>query len=302
MKKGLGLILLGAYMVSTVFFCGGTLKDKAGDGIWFLGDKAVSATDFGVMCLSSVYPSINLKLTDSRDNEGQHSNDDEGGSLAGTVVSAEAAGSEEKPEPVVFGDDPAVLIIHTHATESYLPASAGNYHTKKAENTVRDVGTVLAQTLKDEGIASVHDQTLHDNPSYSQSYSRSYETAQKLLKKYPSIKCVIDLHRDAIASDSKAATISVGGKECALYSFVVSNAVPTYSANLKFIKQMNKVASEEYSGFAGKILERGYRYNQDLSSHYMLLEIGYNRNDISEARNTAKVVGKVLADTLKAGY
>ena len=302
MKKGLGLILMGVYIISTVLFCGGTLKEKAGMGAWTFKDMTVSATDFGVMCISAAYPNINMKLADSRDNEGQQDGNDAKGGLAGTVVSAVSTDDEKKPEPVVFGDDPAVLIIHTHATESYLPTSAGNYHTKKAENTVRDVGTVLAQTLKDEGIASVHDQTLHDNPSYSQSYSRSYETAQKLLKKYPTIKCVIDLHRDAIASDSKAATISVGGKECALYSYVVSNAVPTYSANLKFIKQMNRTASDEYSGFTGKVLERGYRYNQDLSTHYMLLEIGYNRNDISEARNTAKVVGKVLADTLKAGY
>ena len=44
------------------------------------------------------------------------------------------------------------------------------------------------------------------------------------------------------------------------------------------------------------------RYNQDLSDKYLLLEIGYNRNDISEARNTAKFFGRILADTLKAGY
>ena len=187
MKKGLGLILMGVYIISTVLFCGGTLKEKAGIGAWIFKDMTVSATAFGVMCISAAYPNINMKLADSRDNEGQQDGNDAKGGLAGTVVSAVSTDDEKKPEPVVFGDDPAVLIIHTHATESYLPTSAGNYHTKKAENTVRDVGTVLAQTLKDEGIASVHDQTLHDNPSYSQSYSRSYETAQKLLKKYPSI-------------------------------------------------------------------------------------------------------------------
>ena len=83
---------------------------------------------------------------------------------------------------------------------------------------------------------------------------------------------------------------------------MISNAVPTYDSNLKFIRQLNRRASRDFNGFEGKILERGYRYNQDLSAHYMLLEIGYNRNDIDEARNTAKVFGKVLADTLKAGY
>ncbi|MBQ1228668.1 MAG: stage II sporulation protein P, partial [Firmicutes bacterium] len=156
--------------------------------------------------------------------------------------------------------------------------------------------------LKAEGIAAVHDQTLHDSPSYNQSYSRSYTTITEILKKYPTIKCVIDLHRDAIASDSPAATVSVSGKTCARYSYVVSNAVPTYSDNLTFINAMNETASEEYSGFTGKILERGYRYNQDLSSKYMLLEIGYNRNRIEDARNTAEVFAKILADTLKAGH
>ena len=94
----------------------------------------------------------------------------------------------------------------------------------------------------------------------------------------------------------------MGGRQCAAYSFVVSNAVSTYDENLKFIKRLNKEASDRYDGFCGKVLERGYRYNQELSSHYMLLEIGYNRNDIEEARNTAEIFGKVLADTLKAGY
>ena len=58
---------------------------------------------------------------------------------------------------------------------------------------------------------------------------------------------------------------------------------------------------EEYQGFTGKVLERGYRYNQDLSSRYLLLEVGYNRNQIEDARNTAEIFGKILADTLKEG-
>ena len=291
MKKGFGLILAGVYVLSTVFFCD---SDNLGIDIDINRDKVgMTASDFGVMCISSSYPALSLQLADSRDNETPSSDGE---------TDVQPVDDEEKPEPVVFGDEPAVLIVHTHATESYLPASEGNYHTKKKENTVRDVGSVLAQTLKDEGIMSVHDLTLHDNPSYNQSYSRSYETIDGLLKKYPTIKCVIDLHRDAIASDSKAQTVSVGGRQCASYSFVVSNAVPTYDANLKFIKRLNKEASDSYSGFCGKVLERGSRYNQDLSSRYLLLEIGYNRNDIEEARNTAEVFGKVLADTLKAGY
>ena len=199
------------------------------------------------------------------------------------------------------GDGPKILIVHTHATESYLPSSEGNYHRKGRLNTVRDAGDVLAETLDKEGIPCVHDSTLHDEKSYNQAYSRSYETTEALLKKYPSIECVIDLHRDAVPGKVSVATVSIGGKKCAKYSYVVSNAVETYASNLSFVRKMNETAMKNYDGFTGNILERGYRYNQNLSSKYMLLEIGYNRNDIEEVRNTAEYFGKILAETLKKG-
>lgn len=286
MKKGLAALFLGIYVLSTAFFYdNGEIEEVK-----------VSAADFGVMCISAAYPGLSLEMEEEIPPEAEPV---KGDSEPLQVVTSDY---EETPEPVVFGDEPAVLIVHTHATESYLPASEGNYHTKARENSVRDVGNVLAETLEANGIASVHDQTLHDSPSYNQSYSRSYDTTAELLEKYPSIICVIDLHRDAIASDAPAATVSVSGKTCAKYSYVVSTAVETYGDNLKFINSMNDTAEENFAGFTGKVLERGYKYNQNLSSKYMLLEIGYNRNDITEARNTAEIFGEILAETLKAGY
>ena len=286
MRRIAGMLFLIVYLGSTVFFYDGKNLDLE-----------VNAADFGVMCISAAYPGLNLELETNMKPEPENEQKEE-------IVTADIETEKKtQPEMVVSGsDEPQVLIVHTHATESYLPASEGNYHTKDVENSVRDVGNVLAETLKAEGITAVHDQTLHDSPSYNQSYSRSYVTITEILKENPTIKCVIDLHRDAIASDSTAATVSVSGKTCARYSYVISTEVPTYGDNLNFINAMNKTASEEYNGFTGKILERGYRYNQDLSSKYMLLEIGYNRNRIEDARNTAEVFAKILADTLKAGH
>ena len=60
-------------------------------------------------------------------------------------------------------------------------------------------------------------------------------------------------------SEAPAATVSVGGKTCAKYSYVVSNAVETYRDNLQFIKAMNRTAEKNYNGFTGRVLERGYR-------------------------------------------
>jgi len=168
--------------------------------------------------------------------------------------------------------------------------------------SVRDVGQVLAESLEEEGISVVHDETLHDNPSYSSSYSRSYETVGKLLDQYPTIECVIDLHRDAIASEGSGAVVSAGGKTCAKYMYVVSTVAPTYQNNLKFIGALNETAARSYGGFTGSVLERGYQYNQGLADKYLLVEFGNNRNHIEDVRNTARIYGKILAKTLKAGY
>ena len=300
--------LITIYVISTFLFsflaAGGTGGEGGAAQNIFAGGGSLSPADFGALCISSVYPEADVFVADSRDNEEQGADtllsaqQEKKDEVAAKTVKKE----EEKPkEPVVFGEDPAVLIIHTHATETYLPASGGNYHSKKKENSVRDVGQVLAESLEEEGISVVHDETLHDDPSYNSSYSRSYETVEKLLEKYPTIECVIDLHRDAIASETAGATISVEGKTCARYLYVVSTITPTYQSNSKFIEALNQVATDEFSGYTGNVLERGYQYNQNLCDKYLLLEFGNNRNDIEDVRNTAKIYGKILAKTMKAG-
>lgn len=92
----------------------------------------------------------------------------------------------ENPSPQTInidGSKPLVIIYHTHATESYQPASEGNFHTVAEDATVREVGNVLTAELQKLGIEVVHDKTIHDNPSYNQSYSRSLETVNSLLNK-----------------------------------------------------------------------------------------------------------------------
>ena len=129
MKK---LLISGAvsiYIASTVLFCFLTVRwaepsatQKEGGGF------DMNATDLGVMCIGAAYPSMGIELADSRDNEGQPSQETDGTDtdLGGENGRDQSQGQDEQ-EPVVTGDDPLVLIVHTHATESYLPASSGNY-------------------------------------------------------------------------------------------------------------------------------------------------------------------------------
>lgn len=126
--------------------------------------------------------------------------------IAGTAVQ-QAGGGEDLKQ-----GSGNIIIYHTHATESYLPAAASNAHTTELKSTVREAGETLTSRLKLHGFSVVHDMTLHDYPSYNKSYNRSLETVKKLCASYSNKKLVIDLHRDAATSSGKGKTATIDGR------------------------------------------------------------------------------------------
>lgn len=273
-------------------------------GIFFKGytGQAVSNTNLTALCLENSLPCMDVIAVDST--ASKESTEKE--TAEDVPQSAEEKQEEKKPEEKKEEDkqekkatgEPRVLIYHTHATESYRPATAGNYHTTNEENTVREAGAIMAETLEAEGIAVIHDKTIHDNPSYNASYERSYETVTAILQENPSIECIIDLHRDAIAGTGEGPTQTVDGETCAYYSYVLGSTAPTYTSNKTFLEKLNHVAENRYDGFTANVLERPYYYNQELCSQSILLELGNNRNHIDDVRRSAKVFGHMLADVL----
>ncbi|MEG2193105.1 MAG: stage II sporulation protein P, partial [Oscillospiraceae bacterium] len=118
---------------------------------------------------------------------------------------------------------PQILIMHTHATESYQPENSPSYdpeyscrNTDTSQNVVA-VGAVMSETLNTLGYNTLHDTTLHDYPSYNKSYDNSKRTVEEYLNKYPSIKIVLDVHRDAIERNGEriAPTVSINGTKYA---------------------------------------------------------------------------------------
>jgi stage II sporulation protein P len=193
-----------------------------------------------------------------------------------------------------------VLIYHTHATESYQPVSEGNFHSVEEQGTVREVGKVLKEALDAEGIGVIHDKTLHDVPSYSKSYSRSMETIKRILDQNPSIKIVIDLHRDAASySGNKGHKFTVDGKTCAQFCLVVGMGNENVDKLMEFANKVNQKANSLYPGFSRGIIKKEYKYNQYIRDNYLLLEMGNNQNRIEEAKESAKYFAKVLAEIIK---
>lgn len=97
----------------------------------------------------------------------------------------------------------------------------GNYRTTDLNCSVVKVGDILTNLLTETGFNVVHNNTYHDYPSYTGSYSRSLKTVQNTLQNFNS-DIIIDLHRDAIGSDSNyAPLVQIGEDCCAQMMFVI---------------------------------------------------------------------------------
>lgn len=208
--------------------------------------------------------------------------------------------------------EPQVLVMHTHATESFEPVERDFYEkgynarsTDNSKNMVR-VGDEIAKQLEAAGIGVVHDATQHDYPSYNGAYERSEVTVKKYLEQYPTIKVVLDIHRDAIESNGTrySAVAEIGGKKAAQV-MIISGCdngkmnMPNYMENLKFATLLQNQMESDYPSFTRPILFDYRKYNQHLTTGSILIEVGSHGNSLDQAIYAGELVGKSLAKTLK---
>ena len=212
-------------------------------------------------------------------------------------------------------DEAQVLIIHTHTTERYMPYEAGYYNaadrvrTKDGSVSVCAVGEAVVQALAQAGITAVHDTTVHDSPKYSGAYSRSEQTVKTALAKYPHIKVVLDLHRDAIMQGNTGLvrpTVTVDGKPAA-QMMIITNVVstkalpnPHWQQNLALAAQWQKALTAVNPDLMRPLSTVSSRYNQHLSAGYLLVEVGSEGNTVDDAVYSGQILGKTLASLLTA--
>lgn len=203
---------------------------------------------------------------------------------------------------------PLIFIYHTHGTESYKPESIGNYHSLNRQFTVIKVGEELKKGLEGKGYKVIHNDTLHDYPSYQGSYNRSLQTLEKNLKEHSSLKIIFDLHRDGINNIDglenyeavrKDFITEINGEKVAKFSMVLGGANENINELKKFIYYIKAISDDHYPGLCSKVILKDYKYNQYKSDNYALLEIGSNANTIEEAINTAKYLTEVINIAIK---
>ena len=208
--------------------------------------------------------------------------------------------------------EPQILIMHTHTTESYLP-EARDYYTKSDSSRSTDnaknmaaIGDIIAAKVEAAGFGVIHDTTQHDYPTYSGSYDRSKKTVNEYLKKYPSIKIVIDVHRDALSDGSNKTKLvtDINGKKAAQVMLVMGSQTgpvsgyPNWRQNLRLAMQFHKKLESLYPSLARPMVVASKLYNQHLTTGSMLIEIGTDANSLGEAKYSAELVGNALVALL----
>lgn len=210
----------------------------------------------------------------------------------------------------VDSDEPQVLILHTHATETYQTWPDLIYDpdfTARTQNTALNmcaVGEKMTQVLNEAGINTLHDTTLHDSPSYTESYDRSYATTQAYLEKYPSIKVVLDVHRDAIEySDGTRVKplCTINGEDTAQVMIIAgcdngsSIRLPNWRLNLRFAAAWEEAMESRTPGLTRPVMCAYRYYNQDLTTGSLLIEIGGHANTVTEAIRAGQYAAEALA-------
>ena len=215
----------------------------------------------------------------------------------------------------LMGSSPTVLILHSHATESYEKKAAyeetSPYRTLDTDYNMVSIGERVAEILENGGIQVIHDRTLYDYPNYNDAYIIAREAIEAHLAENPSICMVLDLHRDAAEDaegNQKHSAITVDGISTANLMLVMgsdkgSRAFPNWEKNLALAVKLQAQLEQAHEGLCKPINLVTSRYNQDLSTGALLVEVGTAGNTHQEAMAAAEFLAEgILALAKGANY
>ncbi len=209
---------------------------------------------------------------------------------------------------------PTVLIVHTHGTEAYSASGAISYpgdareiaRSEDIKENVVSVGALMARVLNEKGINTLHCTVMHDSVQYKDSYARAEQTIRQYMEKYPSIKLVIDLHRDSIVKSSGELVrpvTRVGDKTAAQVMCVVGSdwgggECPRWQNNLSLALKLRQILNGEYLNLCRPTNLRAQSFNQELAPYSLLIEIGSSGNSLEEAALSAILTADALAQLI----
>ena len=200
-------------------------------------------------------------------------------------------------------EGPQILILHTHATEAYTPDGGDTYLPSDNSRTLDEgqnmlrVGDEMERVFTETGLNVIHDRSLYDYPKYAGAYSRSGAGVKEYLERYPTVKLVLDVHRDALVGGDgtvyKVVT-DIDGVKTAQVMLVVGSGEghPNWEKNLTLAAKLQKNLDTLYPTLARPMTLRQSVYNQDLAPGSLLVEVGSHGNTLQEALAGARAFAR----------
>ena len=210
-------------------------------------------------------------------------------------------------------DKPQVLIMHTHATESFMKKDQGffyeSYHPRSGndEKNVTAVGASIAQVLEKHGIKTIHDKSHNDEPTHKDYYHRAGKLIKEHLEQNPSIQVVLDIHRDSMGSAESGKikpTFSYSGEKAAQIMVIAgcdtdgSIGHPNWEKNLRLALRLQKSCETLFPGFTRPMKFDKVKYNMHITPGSLLVEVGSDVNTLEEAIRSGAMLGEAVTKVL----
>ena len=202
--------------------------------------------------------------------------------------------------------EPTVLILHTHTTESYTQlqepyVESADYRTLDENYNMLSIGSIVAGILSDRGIGVIHDRKLHDYPSYNGSYNDARSSILSYLEQFPGIRLILDLHRDAADTENGQLRplVTLAGEKIAQLMLVMGTdesglAHENWQENLSLALKLQAQLERQAPGITRPTILRAQRFNQDLCPGALLIEVGAAGNTHAEARRAAEHLANAI--------
>jgi stage II sporulation protein P len=194
---------------------------------------------------------------------------------------------------------PAVLILHSHASEAF--SNCAGWRSENTAYNMVSIGDRVGALLEKAGIQVIHDRSLHDSPSYDAAYGNSRTSIESYLTQYPSIRLVLDLHRDAGEDgngNQVGYTTDYNGQDAATMMLVVSaydyGGNAAWQRNLSFATKLQLQLEQLSPGICRPLVLRSYHYNQDICPTGLLIEMGFAGNEQEEALRSAEALAEAI--------
>lgn len=226
--------------------------------------------------------------------------------LAALAATDPVIDSYDALESIYGKDCPAVLILHTHGTEAFQDQAMTGYHTTDESRSIVQVGKALAEVLTEAGIGVIRCTEPFDKDSFDMAYYNAARYIRETLEEHPSIRYILDIHRDAItnAEGKGIRPLSVeNGSSYAQLMFVVGtdhggSGHTEWETNLALAARLQSRLHQTHPTLLRDINLRSASFNAQYAPGALLIEAGAACSTLDDAVQGIRLLGEALAEEI----